>query len=145
MQSRGDPPSQSLRMVPPGTPTTRRRSCWLSGAETLAVRHFPLPHALIIDKTTQLRAKSSHCLGFFCTVSFHKAPKTIYLGWHHFCIGSSNFHASIKARSVVGLHNVSAIGFVCPYPTVVRTCNSTGEQQGEHEFPRGKRLKFSED
>lgn len=98
-------------------------------------------------KTTRLGAgnKSSRCLGFFCTILFHEAPKTIYLGWHHFCIGSSNFHTSIKARSVVSLHNVSAIGFVCPYTAVVRTCNGTGEQQGEHEFPEGKRLKLSED
>lgn len=77
----------------------------------------------------QLRAKSSRCLGFFGTISFHKAPKITYLGWHHFCIGSSDFHTSIKARSVVGLHNVSAIGFVSPYTAVVRTCNGTGEPQ----------------
>lgn len=65
----------------------------------------------------------------------------MYLGWHHFCIGSSNFHAGIKARSVVGLHNVPAIGFVCPYTAVIWTCNSTGE----HQFPQGKTLTFSED
>lgn len=144
MQSRGDPPSQSLHTVPPGIPTTRRSHHWVSGADTPTARHFPPPYPPIIDETTRLRAKNSHCLGLFPTISFHEAPETIYLGWHHFCIGSSNFHTSIKARSVVGLHNVSAVGFVCPYPAVVRTCNGTGEQQREHEFPGRKRLKFSE-
>jgi len=139
VQSRGDPPSQSLRMVPPGTPTMRSKSQWLSGAETLAARRFPPPYALVVDTTTRLRATSSRCLGFFCIISFHQAPKGIYLGWHHFCVGSSNFHASVKACSVVGLHNVSAVGFVCSYTAVVRTCNGTREQQGEHEFPERKK------
>lgn len=57
MRSRGDPPSQSLRMVPPGTPTTRRRSHWLSGAETVAVRHLPPLYAPVINKNYTIRSR----------------------------------------------------------------------------------------
>lgn len=55
---------------------------------------------------------------------FARSHLELPLGWHHFCVGSSNFHTSIQARSVVGLHNVSAIGFVSSYTAVVRTLGS---------------------
>lgn len=136
MQSRGDPPSRSLRMAPPGTPTAGRkgRAQWCRDFHGQAI-----PTPLHYDHwQTQQAAKAPVALDF-SALSPPTRHLQIYLGWHHFCIGSSNFHASIKARPVVGLHNVSAVGFVCPYTAVVWTCNSTDEKQEEHELPEGKK------
>lgn len=144
MLSRGDPPSQSLRMVPLGTPTAGRRSHSLVRQRCSKA----LPSPLHSDHWQSCTAWSGEPRALF-THDFSgpshptRHPR-FYLGWHHFCVGSSNFHTSIQARSVVGLHNVSAIGFVSSYTAVVRTCNSTDGKQEGHELPEGKRLTFCE-
>lgn len=139
MQSRGDPPSRSLRMGPPGTPTAGRKSRaqWCRDFHGQAI-----PTLLCSDRWQTQQAAKAPVAVVFSALSPPTRHLQIYLGWHHFCIGSSNFHASIKARSVVGLHNVSAVGFVCPYTAVVWTCNSTDEKQEERELPEGKRAQI---
>lgn len=48
-----------------------------------------------------------------------------YLSRHHFCICATNLDSSIKTSSIVGLHYIPTIGFVCSNTTVVWTCTNT--------------------
>lgn len=50
-----------------------------------------------------------------------------HLSWHHFSICATNLDSSIQTCSVMGFHNIPAIGFVSSHTTVVWACKYTNQ------------------
>lgn len=55
-----------------------------------------------------------------------------YLSRHHFCVCATDLDSSVQTRSVMSLHDISAISLVCTNTTVIWSCMKTDHRLAFH-------------